>query len=155
MVLNKLCFRGIFREGPNGFNVPFGHYKKTPTIITYNDLNVISELIQPVEFICCDYKESFDNLKNGDFMYIDPPYVPEKVTSFVGYTSHGFNLQNHMDLFKHILELKNKDIKFTLCNSNVPLVIETFENYKIQKISARRAIHSKKPQTKTTEVIIT
>ena len=41
-----------------------------------------------------------------------------------------------------------------MSNSNVPLITKTFEDYEITKIEARRAINSKNPGSKTTEVII-
>ena len=38
------------------------------------------------------------NIKKGDFLYLDPPYAPETVTSFVGYTKDGFGIENHQNL---------------------------------------------------------
>lgn len=152
MFLNKTCFRGMYREGPNGYNVPYGHYKKTPTIITERDLNYISDLIKNVEFKHCNFTESIKKIKNGDFVYLDPPYAPEKTTSFVSYTSRGFNLENHKLLFDEIRKFKN--INFVMSNAKVDLVITAFKDYNCEDVIARRAINSKKPGSKTTEVII-
>lgn len=154
MIINKTCFRGMYREGPNGYNVPYGHYKKTPTIITENDLNYISDLIKDVVFIHCDFHESIKRAQEGDFIYLDPPYAPETDKSFVGYVADGFSLETHKSLFSVIKKL-NK-IKFVMSNSNVELVRNSFkeEHYKFDEIIARRAIHSKNPGSKTKEVII-
>ena len=48
MFLNKTCFRGIYRIGPHGFNVPFGHYVNSK-IISKNTVLSISNLIQNVK----------------------------------------------------------------------------------------------------------
>mgnify|MGYP001266984795 FL=1 len=154
MILNKTCFRGMYREGPNGYNVPYGHYKKTPTIISKNDIDKISSLIRDVEFIHCNFSDSIKNAKSGDFVYLDPPYAPENTRSFVGYVVDGFNLDMHNLLFDEIKNLDKKKIKFVLSNAKVELVTQAFKNYNCEDIIARRAIHSKKPGSTTTEVII-
>ena len=152
--LNKTCFRGMYREGPNGFNVPYGHYKTTPTFITQDDLNKISELIQPVHFKCCDFKTSLCAPKSKDFVYLDPPYAPETSKSFVGYTENGFDLDTHKDLFKLIHELNSNKTQFLLSNAKVDLVTDNFQDFETEEIKARRAINSKKPESITSEVLI-
>ena len=152
MFINKTCFRGIYREGPNGYNVPYGNYKKTPTIISKQDLNSICDLIKDVEFINCSFTESIKNIKEGDFVFLDPPYAPENSKSFVRYVADGFNLETHKLLFNEIKKIKN--IKFVMTNAKVDLVIDHFKEYNCIDIIARRAINSKKPGLTTTEVII-
>lgn len=150
--LNKLCFRGMYREGPNGYNVPFGHYKKTPKIFTKDELDIISELIKDVHFIHSDFEKSIKNVKHGDFVYLDPPYAPEHDNSFVGYVEAGFDLNKHKKLFSEVKKLDN--VRFIMSNANVSLVTDEFKDYNIDEIKARRAINAKKPGSTTSEVMI-
>ena len=154
LFLNKLCFRGLYREGPDGFNVPFGHYKKTPTIIEKQELNNISDLIQRVIFKCMECSESIKNVCEGDYVYLDPPYAPINSKSFVSYTNNGFDTKMHIKLFEDVKELHNKNIKFSMSNAKVKMVTETFADLTIKEVSAKRAIHSKNPGCKVTEVIV-
>jgi len=153
--LNKTCFRGLFRVGPKGFNVPYGHYKN-PEIINKEHLEEIHHLIQNVVFECCDFNKSLTIVEDNDFVYIDPPYAPETDTSFVGYTENGFNLENHNNLFKLIHILTNTNKKIMLSNADVSLVRENFTNdkYKTLSILCKRSINSKNPDAKAKEVII-
>ena len=142
----------MYREGPNGYNVPYGHYKKTPNFLSQEEIDYISDLIKDVEFKKCSFTESIKKVKEGDFVYLDPPYAPENDKSFVKYVADGFDLECHNNLFKSIKNLKN--IKFVMSNAKVKLVTDAFKDYNCENIIARRAINSKKPGSKTTEVII-
>ena len=152
MILNKTCFRGMYREGPNGYNVPYGHYKRTPTIITEEEMNSVSDLIRDVEFKCCDFAEAMNEIRPGDFVYLDPPYAPEKTTSFVGYVANGFGMDAHNRLFDATKNLT--EAKFLMSNAKVERVMSAFSGCDIQEITARRAINAKKPGSTTTEVLI-
>jgi DNA adenine methylase len=155
--LNKTCFRGVFRVGPNGFNVPYGHYNN-PEIINKEHLDTIHHLIQDVVFTSSDFAESLSlcNMEENDYTYLDPPYAPEKETSFVKYTENGFNQDNHTNLFKLIQHLTNENKKIMLSNADVTLVRDNFteKKYNIDSILCKRAINSKNPEAKAKEVII-
>lgn len=153
--LNKTCFRGVFRIGPNGFNVPYGHYPN-PEIINQEHLEEIHHLIQNVVFECCDFTASLTNVEENDFVYLDPPYAPETGTSFVGYTENGFKIENHQHLFGLIHNLTNANKKIMLSNADVTLVRDNFTNerYNTQSILCKRTINSKNPDAKAKEVII-
>ena len=154
LFLNKTCFRGLYREGPNGFNVPFGNYKSQLVLITQETLDSVSDLIKNVKFIHSTFETSIKNVETGDFAYIDPPYAPEQATSFVGYTVCGFNNELHTLLFNEIKEIDTRGGKFVMSNAKVPLVVTNFTSFTCEDVTARRAINSKNPDATTTEVVI-
>ncbi len=164
--LNKTCFRGVYREGPKGFNVPFGN-NKNPEIINKQHIIKLSELIKNVNFYHMDFEQSFNivqstfnsNINNNqkfDFIYLDPPYAPINSTSFVNYTSDGFNFDKHKKLFELTRNIASKNCKFIMSNADTELVRQEFNNskYKIITILCKRAINSKNPESKVNEVLI-
>ena len=149
LYLNKTCFRGMYREGPRGFNVPYGHYKTgyTPPA---DEIRAMSLLLQRVRFQCQGFEASLAIVRQGDFVYLDPPYVPHTATSFVGYVAGGFN--SHSILFE---STKTLPCPFLMSNADTPLVREAFPGYTVKSITCRRAIHSQDPSATAQEVLIT
>jgi DNA adenine methylase len=151
LVLNKTCFRGLYRTGPNGFNVPYGNYLN-PIICSKEHLKEISELIKSVHFECCDFSVSLNKPINlNDFIYLDPPYAPVKENSFVSYNLNGFDLKTHLKLFETI---KNLRCKFAMSNAKTNLVETNFEEYEKKYLTVRRSINSKNPESMEKELIV-
>ncbi len=149
--LNKTGFRGLFRLNKSGgYNVPYGNYKN-PKIADKEAWKDVNELIKNVKFICCDF-EDVKKIKKDDFIYMDPPYVPEQKNGFVSYSKEGFSEEKYNTLFKLCHKLK---CNFMMSNSNTKTVQQKMEKFNLTMIMARRAINSKEPGSFACELIIT
>jgi hypothetical protein len=49
---------------------------------------------------------------------------------------------------------KNSGVDFVMSNANVNMVTNSFVDYTIKELKARRAINSKNPESTTTEVLV-
>ena len=140
--LNKTGFRGVYREGPHGFNVPFGH-NKNPSVFCPGHLREISELIQPVIFTTTSFTQSLKEAKAGHFVYMDPPYYPVNADTFVGYLKGGFKEEDHKEFFAACHRMAAAGIKFSMSNAAVEKLRLEFPGptYMTKKIGCKRAIH--------------
>lgn len=92
--LNHTCFNGLYRVNSKGyFNTPLGRYKN-PNILDVDNICNVNKYLNSseVNLFNYDYKMLLKKVKQGDFVYLDPPYDPiSKTESFTGYTIVGFS----------------------------------------------------------------
>ena len=143
--LNKTAFNGLYRTNSSGlFNVPWGKYEK-PSLYMPNELSNAAEVLRlfTQQIKIADFEIVLDNAKAGDFVYLDPPYVPLSVTSsFTSYAANGFTLKDQTRLVSVCVELDKRNIMFMLSNSDVPFVRKSYDLFNIHVLSARRNINA-------------
>jgi DNA adenine methylase len=156
-VLNKLCFNGLYRENSKGgFNVPFGQ-KKHLAHIDREELSSVSIALKDTQIINADFETTIGRAKSGDFVYLDPPYIPIDVTSsFTSYHSNGFGIEEQQRLARAMLMMKNAGIKAMCSNSDTTLTREVFHDLNIETIQAPRMVSAKASGRGTvSELVIT
>lgn len=141
--LNKTCFNGLYRVNRSGqFNVPMGSYK-APTIFDVDELVTASQALQNVELATCDFRDTLQWAKSGDFVYFDPPYAPvSKTSSFTSYTEKSFGEQEQTDLATLFRQLDSQGCKVMLSNSWVEPVLGLYKDFTCIEVKASRAINS-------------
>lgn len=143
LYLNRHCFNGLFRvNSKNDFNVPFGKYKN-PRLPDRKEIMEFSSHLQDSILETCDFSKSLKRVREGDFVYLDPPYFPVSNTSrFTEYTGNGFTITDQKRLLRSCLELDRKGVKFVLSNSASDEFNDLAHGFKVMQVPARRNINS-------------
>ena len=154
--LNHTCFNGLYRVNRQGnFNVPFGKYKN-PTICDVDNLRNVSQALQNAKIICGDYKTVLlENANPGDFIFLDPPYVPVSENSdFKRYTKEQFYEKDQRELADLVEQLMKNGCHILLTNSDAPLVHELYDKYPVTVVDTKRFISSKSSTRTGRDVIV-
>lgn len=159
MYMLRVDFNGLYRvNSKNQFNVPYGRYKN-PKIVDETLILAISDYLNKnnIQILNCDFECAVKDVKSGDFVYFDPPYIPLSETSaFTSYTHEGFSYEEQVRLRDVFRKLDKKGAYVMLSNSSSPLVEELYKGFNIHKVDANRTNGAKSSSRgKISEIIVT
>ena len=155
--LNRTAFNGLYRVNAKGqFNVPFGRYQN-PLIADADRIYACSAALQNIQITCTSFDQVLSRAGAGDFVYLDPPYIPLSQTSyFTSYSHDGFGPDEQVKLARLLYELDKRGGRFIASNAYVPELAELYAGFTIREVKATRAINAdKKGRNAVSEALIT
>jgi len=155
--LNQTCFNGIYRVNKSGqFNVPIGSSLDRVICDPFAIRNS-SLALKKANISCLDFEKSLENVKKGDFIYLDPPYYPvSEYSDFTRYTKEKFFKEDQIRLKELFATLSDKGAYVMLSNSNASFIKEIYSGFNIHNVTSGRLLNSNKDKrNKVTELVIT
>jgi len=154
--LNKTAFNGLYRVNKRGgFNAPWGYYKN-PTVCDPALLRACSEGLQGVEIQHGNFDYTVRNTEANDFVYFDPPYLPETPDGFSSYTSKGFGVKDHERLRDLALDLRDKGVFILISNSDTGMTTDIYDHrFCREVVTTKRTVAANvKSRGKITELLL-
>jgi len=148
--MNRTCFNGLYRENSKGdFNVPFGRYSH-PKICDEALIAADSELLQRVEILNGDFRNTANYINGYTFLYFDPPYRPLNATSsFNSYVKEAFDDNEQRRLKDFYADLSDAGCLEMLSNSDGKgrneknnFFDDLYRDFTIERVYAKRCINA-------------
>lgn len=154
--LNKTSYNGIFRVNKTGFyNVPFGR-KEKPTFPSLDTLRTVSALLKKAKLYASSYGKILNNVKKGDFVYLDPPYPPLNGTSFfTHYTKERFGKNEQLNVSEVANRISRLGCRVMISNADIPLIRYLYRDWNVSTLPVTRWITCKSLRHKVNELVIT
>lgn len=138
--LNQTSWNGLWRVNKFGqFNVPWGDRRFRG--IDEDTLFRISDALIGAAITNSDFRDSLGKPQAGDFVYLDPPYLPISDTSkFHLYTEKRFRAPDLAELAELCNQLSDRGVSWVMSNRDTEQVRDLFVGHEVVRFTARRSV---------------
>lgn len=138
--LNQTAWNGLWRVNKHGvFNVPWG--ARPFRGLDPNNIFSASQVLRNAEIDHHDFRDAIARAKPGDFVYLDPPYLPASDTSkFCFYTKKRFRVPDLEDLSALCEKMTADGINWMMSNRDNELIQDLFSHAKIVPFKTWRSV---------------
>jgi DNA adenine methylase len=152
LYLNRAGFNGMYRENASGeMNIPPGRYVK-PELVNAPVLRACAKALHGVDLQVRGFEEALRQVKQGDLVYLDPPYFD----TFTAYSKGGFDYDAQVQLASLAAAAAKRGAKVIISNSDTEEMRNLYnENgFTVGELKAARNINSDgKGRAKVTEIV--
>lgn len=152
--LNRYCFNGLYRTNSKGkFNVPYGG-GKSGQLPEAAQLREYSHLLSKVSLVNGDFEQTLKDVRKGDFVYLDPPYITSTKRTFGEYYPGSFTKNDLQRLTQQLNRIDAMGASFVLSYERCEESDSFLGDWNSRVVRVRRNIAGFKDSRKTIDEIL-
>ncbi len=149
LYLNGVSWNHLWRENSQtgAMNVPWGDRRfKGVDDLTMKSIGAI---LARADIAAADFRVVLDTATRGDFVYLDPPYLPvftspdiekEPTAKFNKYTAKTFEMSDLIELAEICAALSRRGVQWVMSNRDTASVRALFPDSEIVRFTAHRSL---------------
>jgi DNA adenine methylase len=149
LYLNGVSWNHLWRENSRtgAMNTPWGDRRFKG--VDDATMKTIGDVLSRADIAAADFREVLASATRGDFVYLDPPYLPvftrpdvekEPTAKFNKYTAKTFELPDLVELADICAEFSKKGVRWVMSNRDTPSVCDLFKEAEIFRFTTHRSL---------------
>jgi DNA adenine methylase len=156
LYLNRTCWNGLYRVNQAGrFNVPRG--TKNTILLPDDNFTEVSRLLSRAEITCGDFESTLEEVRCGDFVFVDPPYtVKHNFNGFIKYNESIFTWPDQVRLMRSVEIAASKGALILITNADHDSIKDLYADLGIKVKLPRHSVlaATSKHRSPTSELAI-
>jgi DNA adenine methylase len=140
LYLNRYSFNGVYRENRQGlFNVPFAR-QRNGKVAGPSDLKAFSNALRNTRLLCADFEAVVEKAREGDFLYLDPPYHYGKTRNRGEYGYGAFSEGDLERFIRAVASASDRGAKILISYNRAHQLRKQLPGWRLSHCETRRSI---------------